>query len=263
MSGSSGQWVEVRREGAVAIVTMSDERRRNPFSMDMRLALSEAIRHLMDDDAEVRAVVLTGAGGHFCAGGDLSEMTTAPSTLALRSRIAVATRLARMIATGPKPVVAAVEGSCIGAGMSLAAVCDLAIGARDAKFACAFVKVGLLPDTGLLWNLPQKIGAGRARELMLTCERFDGERAARLGLLDRVCEPGQALQLALDQARKWAEMPPVSLALLKGALVNAARDIPTTVRHEIDLNPLVRKTHDHQEAVSAFLEKRRPQFRGE
>lgn len=263
MSEQSMELVQVRREGDVAVVTMNDPRRRNPFSLAMRLELTAAFQRLMDGEEDVRAVVLTGAGAHFCAGGDLSEMTTAPSVLQLRSRIAVAARLARLIWTGAKPVVAAVEGACVGAGLSLAAVCDMAVGARNATFSCAFTKIGLLPDTGLLWTLPQKIGGGKARELMLTAERFDGESAGRIGLLNEVCEPGQALRLAIEQAQRLAQLPPVTLTLLKGALVNGTSSIPTAVRHEIDLNPLVRKTSDHKEAVAAFLEKRKPQIRGE
>jgi len=260
----SGYPVEVSRQGAVAVVTMKLPARRNALSFPMRLGLLAAFQQLMDDDEEVRAIVLTGADGHFCAGGDLSEMTTAPpSLLELRERIAVATRLVRLICGGAKPVIAAVEGSCIGAGVSLAAACDMAYGARDSRYECAFVRVGLLPDTGALWTLAQKVGAGKARQMMLMPSRIDGAEAARMGLLTGVTEPGGALAAALEQAERLTRLPPVTLTLLKGALVNGTRDLVTAMRHETDLNPLVRTTQDHKEAVAAFLEKRKPQFRGE
>ena len=119
--------VQVRREGEVAIVTMNCPSRRNAFSMKMRVALIDAFQRLVHEDAATKAIVLTGAGGHFCAGGDLSEMNAAtPTLLELRERIAVAVRLFKLIYAGTKPVVAAVEGTCFGAGLSLAAACDVA-----------------------------------------------------------------------------------------------------------------------------------------
>ncbi|WP_323146547.1 enoyl-CoA hydratase/isomerase family protein [Pseudomonas marginalis] len=255
--------VQVHREGAVAVVTMNCPERRNAFSMKMRLALLDTFHTLFNEDSESRAIVLTGAGGHFCAGGDLSEMTSVdPSLLAMRERIAIGTRLFRMIFTGSKPVVAAVEGNCMGAGVSLAAACDLAIGSSASKLSCAFVKVGLLPDTGLLWTLPQKVGGGKARELMLSGAAFDGVEAGRIGLFNQVAEPGEALALAVSRASQLAQLPPVTLALLKASLVNGSNTISAAWRREVDLNPLTRQTQDHLEAVAAFMEKRSPTFSG-
>lgn len=254
--------VQVRREGDVAIVTMNHPQRRNAFSMSMRLALTDAFERLFHDDA-TRAIVLTGAEGHFCAGGDLAEMQTAtPSLLELRERIAIGVRLFRLIYTGSKPVVAAIEGTCFGAGLSLAAACDLAVSSSAATYCCAFSKVGLLPDTGLLWTLPQKVGGGKARELMLKANVFDAASAQRMGLADQVTEPGGALDAAIEQAGRFAGYPPVTLALLKASLVNGGNSIEDAWRIEVDLNPLTRQTCDHTEAVTAFMEKRKPVFTG-
>lgn len=255
--------VQVEHRGEVAIVTMNYPERRNAFSLKMRLALLDTLHRLHHEDPSSRAIVLTGAGGHFCSGGDLSEMTSVSSSLLeMRERIAIGTRLFRLLYTGDKPVVAAVEGNCMGAGVSLAAACDLAVGSETSKLSCAFVKVGLLPDTGLLWTLPQKVGAGKARELMLGGATFDGQEAGRLGLFNQVVAPGQALEAAVARAQRLAQLPPVTLALLKAALVRGGDNVEAAWRREVDLNPLIRQTQDHQEAVTAFMEKRQPTFSG-
>lgn len=255
--------VQVRHEDGVAVVTMNYPQRRNAFSMAMRVALIDVFQRLFHEDAATRAIVLTGSEGHFCAGGDLSEMQAAtPTLLELRERIAVGVRLFRLIYTGTKPVVAAVEGTCFGAGLSLAAACDLAVSSSAAKYCCAFTKVGLLPDTGLLWTLPQKVGGGKARELMLKADVFDAATAQRIGLVNQTTEPGGALDAAIRQAARFASYPPVTLALLKASLVNAGNSIEDAWRLEVDLNPLTRQTSDHTEAVAAFMEKRKPAFTG-
>ena len=255
--------VQVRCEGDVTVVTMNYAERRNAFSMKMRIALTEVFHRLMHDDPNTRAIVLTGAGGHFCAGGDLSEMhASTPSLLALRERIAVGARLFKLIYTGAKPVVAAVEGSCHGAGLSLAAACDVVVSADTANYCCAFGKVGLLPDTGLLWTLPQKVGGGKARELMLRGDVIDAAAARRIGLVSEVVASGHAVAAASEAAARFANYPPVTLALLKASLTSAGNSIEDACRLEKDLNPLTRQTRDHPEAVTAFMEKRKPVFTG-
>jgi enoyl-CoA hydratase/carnithine racemase len=255
--------VRIEREDEIAIVTMNEPARRNPFSLPMRLALRVAFHRLLHDDDTVRAIVLTGAGEHFCAGGDLSEMTEAPPLLELRDRIAIACGLFRLLHAGGKPVVAAIEGVCVGAGLSLACAADIAIGTSSSRYGCAFVKVGLLPDTGLLWTLPQRVGHGHARELMLSGRMFDAQAALDMGVLHQVTEPGTARSKAVERARALSAIPPVTLALLKAALVNGMNTLEDACRLEIDLNPLVRQTADHLEAIGAFMEKRKPVFTGQ
>ena len=254
--------VSIEHLGDVAVVMMNEPERRNPFSHAMRIALRDAFHHLQHEDEQSRAIVLTGAGEHFCSGGDLSEMTQTPPILSLRNRMEVACSLVRLITGGNKPVVAAVEGYCIGAGLSLACAADFVVGALNSKYACAFVKVGLLPDTGLLWTLAQRTGHGRARELMLSGRSFDAETALEMGVLNHLVPPGEALPGAIEQAGAFSALPPVSLALLKSALVNGMNTIEDAWRQEMDLNPLVRQTDDHHEAVEAFMEKRKASFTG-
>lgn len=263
MADSPEDLVQVALEGHVAVVAMNEPQRRNVFSTRMRQRLLAAFEALCDQDGDTRAIVLTGQGGHFCGGGDLSEMTTAPPPIALRERVAVATRLVRHLHAGPRPVVAAVEGHCVGAGVALAAACDFVVASREARFSMGFARVGLLPDTGILWTLPQKVGMAKARELLLSAATISAEEAHRLGLVSTLVEPGQALAVAQGEAARLAQLPPVTMMLLKGALLEGMNSLQQAVRAETDLNPLVRMTTDHQEAVQAFLDKRRPVFTGQ
>ena len=254
--------VTVHHQDDVAVVTMNEPARRNPFSLAMRIALRDTFHTLNHDDERSRAIVLTGAGDNFCGGGDLSEMTQSSPLMSTRSRMTIACDLVKLMIGGNKPVVAAVEGCCIGAGLSLACAADIVVGANSSKFSCAFVKVGLLPDTGLLWTLGQRAGHGRAQELMLSGRSFSAQSALEMGILNQLVEPGKALRTAVERAHAFSSLPPVSLTLLKNALVNGMNTIEDAWRMEIDLNPLVRQTEDHAEAVSAFMDKRQPSFTG-
>lgn len=253
--------ITVTREGAVAIITLSNAARRNAMGLKMRQQLVASFEQLMADKS-CRAIVLTGAGGHFCAGGDISEMKQR-TLLENRSRWSLPMSLVRLMATGPKPIVAAVEGVAVGAGMSLVALCDYAVAARNAKFAAAFVKVGILPDVGAFWSVPRKVGFSKARELFGLARQFEGEEAARIGLVNQLAEPGAALADALAVAQEYAAMPPVAMALLKSALAEGVDTLAAAMRSEVDLQTVAMATRDHQEAVSAFLEKRKPEFTGE
>jgi len=227
--------VTIEFDGDVAILTMNEPKRRNPFSVHMRYALTDAFRYLFDEDKESRAIVLTGAGGHFCAGGDISGMAATPTFLQQRTQIAVASDLVRMIVSGSKPVISAVEGSCIGAGLSMAIAADIAIVASGAKIGCTFVKMGLIPDTGVMWTLAQRTGHGRARELMLSGRMFTPSEAVRDGVLDEEVPNGEALASAIARARELAKTPSSTMALLRGALVTGMNSYQEAIRVEASL----------------------------
>jgi enoyl-CoA hydratase/carnithine racemase len=233
--------VAVDFDAHVAVVTMNEPKRRNPFSAAMRVALSEVFRRLFEDDDRCRAIVLTGAGGHFCAGGDISGMSDGPPFLRQRQQIAVASELIRTISIGRKPVIAAVEGSCIGAGLSLACAADLAIAGAGSKLGCTFVKMGLIADTGLLWTLVQRAGHAKARELMLTARMFGVAEAVEMGVLDQQVNDGQALTVAIARAHELAKMTPVTPALLRAALVNGMNTFSDCCRIESVLCSLARE----------------------
>lgn len=251
-----------RREN-VTVVTLNAAERMNPISLRMRHALFEVFRYLFDVDTETRAIVLCGDGENFSNGEDFSVATEPSQLMVQRDRAAIGTRVFREIISGNKPVVVAVEGICFGSGLGLACAADMVVASETSRYCCDFVKRGELPDLGLLWTLPKKVGPGLARQLMLDGRTFTAEQALEWGLLSRKVAPGQALAAAIEQARELTTFPPAAVALLKAALVNGMNSIDDAWREEMDLNPLVRAMEDHREAVNAFMEKRAPVFTGD
>lgn len=253
--------VQVERDGGVAIVTLNYPQRRNAFSLKMRETLYEVLYRLMHLDSSCQAIVLTGANGVFCAGGDISEMKER-TVLDYRERNLLPLNIFRLLVEGPKAVVAAVEGFAMGAGVSMAAASDYVITASNTRYACAFVKVGLMPDTGLFWSLSQRVGGGKARELMLTADEFNGEEALRIGFANQLTAPGDALAAALAVAHEYARMPPLAVAHLKTALATGIDSLEEAIETEVNLQPILRRSQDHLEATKAFMEKRPAVFVG-
>lgn len=249
--------IEVTRDGLVAIVTLNNPGRRNAMGRQMRQSLRDTMHRLLTADPESRAVVLTGAGEHFCAGADISEMTQR-TILQSREILAESCVVVRDMLAGAKPVVAAVEGVAFGAGLSLAVATDYVVAASNARFCAAFLRVGLIPDTGILWTLPEKIGMARAREMLSLATEIDGVRAGEIGLANEVVEPGAARAAAIEVARGLAAHPPLGVALLKAALTDGATTMDAALRAEIDYQPLLRQSKDHQAACQAFFDKSTP-----
>lgn len=252
--------VPLAREGAVAVLTLNFPARRNAYCLQMRTQLRERLEQL-HADAAVRAIVLTGAAGHFCSGGDVTEMQER-TLLENRERWNLVTALIRLMALGPKPIVAAVEGCAMGAGLSLAALADYVVAARDARFGAAFVKVGLMPDMGALWSLRQRVGPAKAREILALARTFDGAEAGRIGLANEVVDAGAALARAVAVANEYAALPPVATALLKSALAQGSDTLDEAIRTEVEFQAVAMGSRDHAEAVRAFAEKRAPKFEG-
>lgn len=262
MSEFNDERIQVSRDGDVAIVTINNPERRNAMGRQMRQALRDTIHQLMVADPQSRAIVLTGAGGQFSAGADISEMTKR-TVLQSREILNESCQVVRDMLGGPKPVVSAVEGVAFGAGLSLAVATDYLVAASNARFCAAFLRIGLVPDTGVLWTLPKKIGPGKAREMLSLAREIDGIEAGRIGLANRVVEPGQALQAAIEQARIFAQYPPLGTALIKSAVTFSADNMDAALRAEVDYQPLLRQSRDHLEAATAFVEKRQPVFTGQ
>ncbi|CAN5625686.1 hypothetical protein BH23PSE1_BH23PSE1_02040 [soil metagenome] len=165
--------VLLARQGALAVVTLSEPAKRNALTIPLRQALLAALDEL-GADPECRAIVLTGAGGAFCSGGDLSAMRP-DDPLGSRRRLAMVHDIVRRIAAGPKPVIAAVEGPAFGACLALAACADIVVADPAARFCASFARLGLMPDAGLLWSLPPRVGLGLARRLIFEAIVVTGE----------------------------------------------------------------------------------------
>lgn len=260
MSDEAGEILQVRYEGSIAVMTLNNPKRLNAFNWAMRSAMYERLLEIEANDA-CRAIVLTGAGGNLCAGGDISEMQRR-EIIEARMRVDLATRIFKLLVTGPKPFLCAVEGNAAGAGVSFVAASDYAVAARDARFSCAFIKVGLMPDVGAIWSLPRKVGHRKAMELAAFAEGFGAEEALEMQLVNRLCEPGQALSAALEAAGRFARNPPIAMALMKAAL-NAGNDsVERAAATEADYQSVLMNTEDFGEAARAFMEKRKPEFKG-
>lgn len=257
---SEASLIELREDDGIAVITLSNPARLNAFSKAMRVQLYPVLLTL-ESRADIRAIVLTGAGGNFCAGGDVSEMQRRP-VLEARERMDLPTRIFKLLVSGSKPVIAAVEGHAVGAGMSLVAASDYCVAARDARFAAPFIRMGMIPDTGGVWSLLHRLGQRRTFELCALAEPIDAEKAQRIDLINDICEPGAALEQALSIARRIARQPALALALLKSALAVGADTLDQSVNTEIASQGVLMNSDDYAEAVAAFKEKRKPIFTG-
>jgi enoyl-CoA hydratase/carnithine racemase len=253
--------VPLARTGAVAVLTLDFPARRNAYCLQMRTQLRERLETAMTDP-QVRAVVITGAAGHFCAGGDVSEMKER-TLLENRERWNLVTALIRLMALGPKPIVAGRRGIRRWARASRSRRWPTTWWPRATRsFGAAFVKIGLMPDMGALWSLQQRVGPAKAREILGLARSFDGVEAGRIGLANEVVEPGSALERAIAVAQEYAALPPVTTALLKSALVQGSDSLEAAIRTEVEFQAVAMGSQDHAEAVRAFTEKRAPKFEG-
>jgi len=238
-------------------ITLNEPARRNPVGHPERQALCEALANAAEDNA-VRAVVMTGAGGHFSAGGDIRDQKQR-SPGAHRTRLAVVADMVTRMAHFPKPLVAAVEGWAAGGGFALALACPMVVASREARFTAAFTKIGLIPDMGLLATLPARVGPARARRILLDNRVIEAKDAFDLGLADELADAGEAAQLAGELALKEADVAPLPRQFI---LDWFARDLAAALDHEATLQPVLMNSADAAEGRAAFAEKRRPHFSG-
>lgn len=253
------------KDPAVAIVTLNRPARRNALTVELREALLTALQGVAAD-AGVRAVVLAGSGRSFCVGQDLDEHRAALAAEPAMAFDALATQynpIVRALATMPKPVVAAINGGAVGAGLGFALACDLRVAADTATFATAFSAIGLTADSGLSASLVHSLGAARALELLLLGESFDAAQAHASGLVRTVVPAADVLETALELARRLAAGPTLAYAEIKQAVaIGAVSDLGTVLAAEGAAQARLGVTADHREAVEAFLAKRRPHFGG-
>lgn len=258
--------IAVDRDGSVARITLTRPDKLNALTQVMSDELCDAFEKVRDDE-EVRSVLLTGAGRGFCAGQDLTEFEESyragerPDIEAHLER--TYHRLIPLMVETPQPVVAAVNGVAAGAGVSLAVACDIRIASEDARFTQAFVKIGLVPDSGGTWLLPRVVGYARALELSLTGDMVDARTALDIGLVSQVLPAEAFLDQAAAYAARLAALPTRALASAKRLIregLNA--DLDTSLKAEAKAQAEMGQSEDHLEGVMAFAEKRQARFTG-
>ncbi len=251
-----------KADGIVTLILNRPEAR-NAIDLVMREEIALALDELEADDA-TRVMVLTGAGEHFCAGGDVKSMKAKRHTAAEgRARVESLNRMVLRLVHFPRPTIAMVDGFAVGAGCNLALCCDLIVASDRAKFGEVFARIGLVPDGAGTYFLPRRVGLGKAKELVFTADVIDAAEALRIGLVNRVVPVSDLKSATLELSRKIAQGPPKALALAKQLLNRAASsDLDAALDREAFAQAIALTTEDHQEGLVAFFDKRGPRFAG-
>ena len=257
--------IESLKDGVLTL-TMNRPEARNALNLEMSDRMVEALRRAQLDPA-VRAVVLTGAGGAFCAGGDVKSMAAgrdASQTFEMRAaRLRDRAEASRLLHEMAKPTIALIPGPAAGAGLALAMACDFRLAIATAKLTVAFAKVGLSGDYGASWFLTQLVGPARAKELLMLSPLLTADQALAMGLLNRVYPPGLFQEQSAAFIAALASGPSVALGNIKQNINLASRaDLRTSIDAEANLQVRCMGTADHAEAARAFVDKRPPVFVG-
>ena len=258
-------------DGAVGVVTLNRPERRNALSDEMLHALADVLE-IFETDAEVRCVVVTGAGGAFCAGGDvkgMAERNAGSAGHASIDEVIAAQRLSQRATSGklgsmPKPTIACIPGAAAGAGLSIALSCDLRYAAAGAVLTTAFARVGFAGDYGGTWFLPRLVGPAKAKELYYLSERLSAEEAESLGIVNGVFPAEDLTDEVMGVARRLAAGPAVAYRYMKENINRAVAggELMDCLDLEVTHHVHTGLTHDHREAAQAFVEKREPRFEG-
>ncbi|WP_431858145.1 enoyl-CoA hydratase family protein [Azospirillum sp.] len=253
-------------QGRVATVTLNRPERKNPLTFDSYAELRDVF-HALRFDEDIKAVVVSGAGGNFCSGGDVFEIIEPLTKMSMPEMLRFTTMtgdLVKEMRACPQPIVAAVDGVCAGAGAIIAMASDLRYGTARSKTAFLFTRVGLAGcDMGACAILPRLIGHGRASELLYTGRAMTGEEAERWGFFNRLCEPDAVLGEATDLARGLAEGPSFAHAVTKRMLHQEwAMSLDDAITAEAHAQAVCMATQDFRRAFEAFAAKRTPTFEG-
>jgi enoyl-CoA hydratase len=253
--------ISVQKRNKVAVVVVNRPEKMNALNIPTREEILRAFEELRNDE-DVRAVVITGAGEKaFIAGADISEF--AGKSAQQQRAVMRACRAFDSVEDFPKPVIAMINGFALGGGCELAMACDIRIASSRAKFGQPEIKLGIIPGGGGTQRLPRLIGEGKAMELILTGDMIDAEEALKMGLVNCVVPPDQLEAKTMEIANRIAEMSPIALSMAKMAVKSAARlDLRAGLDTELDLFALCFSSEDKEEGVRAFLEKRKPEFKG-
>lgn len=251
----------VERRDRVAVITINRPEKRNALNIQTRQEGAAVLEELRDDE-EVRVVVFTGAGDKaFIAGADIAEF--AGRTAITQRDVMTARSLFTAIDTFPKPVIAMINGYCLGGGCELALACDLRIASETASFGQPEINLGIIPGGGGTQRLTRLVGEGHAMQMILTGDIIDARTAFTLGLVNMVVAAADLRATTMEVANRIAEKSPVALRMAKEAVKTASRaNLDEGLRREVDLFALCFSSEDKDEGVSAFLEKRKPVFKG-
>ena len=253
------------KHDAIATLVMNRPDRLNALNNELATALNDALGRIAGDES-VRVVVLTGAGRAFCAGGDLTligQGRATGQTQSLEPLLRSGMHTVLKMRVMPQPVIAAVNGAAAGAGMNIALAADIRIAAEEATFGQNFAKVGLFPDFGGTYFLPQLVGPAKAAELFYTGDMIDAKTALRLGIVNHVVPAAELEREVKCLAEKIKQGPPVAIRAVKKTVFSSEKDeLAAALEHEVQEQIRCYLSEDCSEGIRAFFEKRPPRFRG-
>ncbi len=251
--------IEFARLNGVATITLNRPDKLNSFTEEMHRELRDALNRVQSDNVD-RCLLLTGAGRGFCAGQDLGDLDFANLSNTVEENY---NPLIRTLTGLHMPVLCAVNGVAAGAGANIALACDIVIAASTASFVQSFANIGLVPDAGGTWTLPRVAGLPRAMGLALLGEKLSAEKAADWGLIWQCVDDGQLELISTGLAEHLAKQPTVGLAYMKNLLRSSSdHTLDEQLNLERDYQAAASQTEDFREGVQAFLEKRKPDFKG-
>lgn len=253
--------IEFTKRDGIATVTLNRPEKKNAMLIGMRDRIAEISQEINDDD-EIRVVILTGAGTDFCAGADVSEMAKGGingSLFKARHMNKAITGLGNI----RKPVIGAIRGVAVGMGLSMALVCDYVLASETLKMGAVQRKIGLCPDAGNVWFLARYLGVVRAKELVFSARMVRAEEAAQIGLVSRVVADDKLMDEALELARSFADAPTLALGMAKRMFdVASTMTLDQFMDFEGSTVPLIAQTEDFKEGTRSFIEKRPARFTG-
>lgn len=258
----SYETIRVNHDGAAAVITFDRPDKRNAISTQLMDEVTAALA-VAERDAAIRAVILTGGNSYFAAGADLNEALQVKTAAQGMDYFMRWHRINQAIEELSKPVVAAIEGFCITGGLELALACDLRVAGEGSTFAITSSKIGTVAGAGGTQRLPRVVGMANALDILFAANPIDAQEAYRIGLINRLVPRGEALDAAKGLVKVYEQRAPLSLAFVKRAVHRGMQmDLASAIEFETFLVTTIYGTEDKQEGISAFLEKRTAQFKG-
>lgn len=250
------------KSGKIAWIRLNRPKSLNSFNNTLVDEFHQALDKVAND-SEVRVAIITGEGKAFCAGGDLTYLESLDGAIAQKTFIEKVGQLVQKITTSSKPFIAMVNGVAAGAGANLMLACDLVYADNNARFAQSFSKIGLIPDCGGFYFLPQAVGIHKAKELMFTAELIDAQEAMKLGMINHLFSTELLKKETQLMAEKLAASAPLAVGFIKEILNKPNADLNDVLFTETTVQPLCLSSKDCTEGIAAFKQKRQPEFKGE